>query len=412
MHPTPPPHHASLSAFLSKPFLHRLYTKIWVDASPSAAMLLLIHGVLLASMPTWLPPLKPILMMVTIHPVMPYCMGAFTFISTLIGTQSFIDFSHRQAVGQAIREDGPASHHLKAGTPTGGGIVFVGVSLLTLALAMLWQTQGISKVTWLALGAVSLLAGLGLVDDYQKIAKKHNKGVSGYTKLTVQAIAGILIASLSWKYGEARHIFLNMPWFAPMFESQTGLLALKSLWWTSSTLVMMGASNAVNLTDGLDGLAGSTSKLTFMGLITALVLCHSNNPRVLDWVDVLWVFAWSLLGFLCFNRNKANIFMGDTGSLFLGGLMAGVVLMMGEPWWLLGLGLLFVLETLSVILQVGSFKLTGKRLFKMAPWHHHLELSGWKEQNIVAVFWLLQLLAIALTLWGMTWMNSIYSSSS
>jgi phospho-N-acetylmuramoyl-pentapeptide-transferase len=372
---------------------------------------MLTHGALLASMPTWLPPLKPLLMMVSIHPLMPYCMGVFAFIATLLGTQTLIDMSHQYAAGQAIREDGPASHQTKAGTPTGGGIIFVGVALITLAISGLWREEGLSKVTWLALGAVSLLAGLGLVDDYQKIIKKHNKGVTGYTKLAVQAVAGILVASLSWKYGEARQIFTNLPWFTPLFESAAGLLLLKSLWWTTATLVMMGASNAVNLTDGLDGLAGSTSKLTFMGLITALVLCHADNPRVLDWVDVLWVFGWTLLGFLCFNRHKAAVFMGDTGSLFLGGLMAVVVLMMGEPWWLLGFGLLFVLETLSVIIQVTSFKLTGKRVFKMAPWHHHLELSGWDEQSIVLAFWWLQLIAISLSLWGMYWLQSLFSAN-
>ena len=302
------------------------------------------------------------------------------------GLWCFIHWQQRRAYGQAIREDGPQAHLAKAGTPTGGGLVLWGVLLLTVTLAV--SSHWLSSSALWSLLLMTPLFVLGLSDDWLKITKKKNKGVHGYTKLFIQSLAGLLLGGyllfrpdtfvIKTVLGVTEPFVWSMPW-----------LWAYPLW---ASLVVTATSNAVNLTDGLDGLAGSTLLLSF-----ATLAVLPSVPSDLRWVCLIVCFI--LAGFLFLNWKPAKIFMGDAGSLFLGGLLASIALASGLELFLLLFGLVFVWETLSVILQVGSFKLTGKRIFKMAPFHHHLELSGLTEVQTVGLLWVAQLAGCALAYW-------------
>jgi phospho-N-acetylmuramoyl-pentapeptide-transferase len=221
--------------------------------------------------------------------------------------------------------------------------------------------------------AVTLAFGLlGFVDDYLKISKKKNKGVTGYTKLAVQVVAGLGAGWYAWQslpHGGDVSVF---GWFSLPFGFLYPLLA---------AFIVTGASNAVNLTDGLDGLASGTALMTFITL-AMMLLATGQGALGLFSLGV----AGACLGFLMFNRNPARIFMGDTGSLALGGAFGALVVLGKLECWALLLGAVFIVETLSVILQVYSFKTTGKRIFRMSPLHHHFELGGWSENRVVYSF--------------------------
>lgn len=299
----------------------------------------------------------------------------------------YIRLLQKRYMGQYIREDGPKSHHAKAGTPTAGGVLILGA--LTFALLAMIAIKGASVFLTIP---VSLVAGitlafglLGFVDDYLKITKKKNKGVSGYTKLLVQVIAGLAVGAYVLKTHPGAPVgffglfSLGLGWFYPPF----------------SALVLAGTSNAVNLTDGLDGLASGTALLSFVTLGMLLLAAGQNDLAL-----VALMLAGATLGFLVFNHYPARIFMGDTGSLALGGALGAIALLARMEFWLLLLGLVFVLEALSVILQVASFKTTGRRLFRMSPLHHHFELGGWSEIKVVSAFITLQMGACLLAvLW-------------
>ncbi|MDX2085781.1 MAG: phospho-N-acetylmuramoyl-pentapeptide-transferase [Candidatus Melainabacteria bacterium] len=304
----------------------------------------------------------------------------------------FIGFLQKQSFGQFIREDGPQSHQKKAGTPTGGGILMLLSMVLGVAVVMLIQWRwpfhliGMGPSFWAIAAPTLLLALLGFTDDYRKIVKRHNKGITGYTKLAIQILAGLLTGifllqapteSGHTPYGTL-HLFgiatWPMDWLYPVFTA----------------LVVTATSNAVNLTDGLDGLAASTLSVSFICTLLVGAAWASSHYPLPDGLGAGLLFsALSLgacLGFLWFNRHPARIFMGDTGSLALGGALAAICLALRLDFWLLCLGGLYVVETLSVMLQVASFKLTGKRLFRMAPLHHHFELLGWSETRVVITF--------------------------
>ncbi len=285
----------------------------------------------------------------------------------------YIQFLQRRYMGQYIRDDGPQSHQSKAGTPTAGGVLMLAAFLFGIAALAILQGPGfLSLPVWLVIAITLGFGLLGFVDDYLKISKKKNKGVSGYTKLLVQVAVGVAlgvyILKTSPNGGNVSFFGLStihLGWFYPVF----------------SAFVITGASNSVNLTDGLDGLAASNLLLSFMTL--SLLLFGISMP---DLAMTSQALAGACLGFLLFNRHPARIFMGDTGSLALGGALGALVILSRTEMWISLLGTIYILEALSVILQVLSFKTTGKRIFRMSPLHHHFELSGLKETQVVYSF--------------------------
>ncbi len=278
--------------------------------------------------------------------------------------------------GQIIREDGPQSHLKKAGTPTMGGIfvVPVGIAIALLGSGFSPQVIAISTLT-LAYGII------GWIDDWQILVRKSNKGISPRLKLGLQiGFAGLFCLWLSWSQPES---ITNID--LPMGLS----LPLGWFFWIFAGFLLVAESNATNLTDGLDGLAGGLGAIALFGLGA---LIAPSSPELMIFCASL---SGSYLGFLTHNRNPALVFMGDTGSLALGGALAGVALLSNSIWSLFLVSGIFFVETISVIAQVSYYKATkgpdgvGKRLLRMAPLHHHLELSGWTEIKIVAVFYLI-----------------------
>ncbi len=278
-----------------------------------------------------------------------------------------IPLLRRFKFGQAVRAEGPARHQQKSGTPTMGGLLFIVSTLLTA-----WRFSG-SVITWLLLLVMLGFGLIGLADDGFKIIRKRNLGLTAMQKLIAQ-VAVVVVFYLAL-YFTGWHFTLRIPGL--------GVGVNLGLWYLLFLVVfMVGTANAVNLTDGLDGLAAGTAAIAFAVY------------AVIAWWESQWnvsVFAMAmvgaLLGFFVYNRHPAKVFMGDTGSLALGGSLAAVAVLTHAELWLLLIGLIFVIETLSVIIQVISFQTTGKRVFKMSPLHHHFELSGWSEWRVVLTFW-------------------------
>jgi phospho-N-acetylmuramoyl-pentapeptide-transferase len=312
-------------------------------------------------------------------------------------------------IGQFIREEGPRGHKAKAGTPTMGGVLIV---LATVVPTVLWADLKNAFVL-LALFSMLAFAAIGFADDYSKIAKRHSRGMSGRTKvifqLLVSMLAGIMLLALSTH--RAYSTELIFPFFKKIHPDLVihGLLTQSYLWPLAFVpflvfvaVVVTGSSNAVNLTDGLDGLAiGCT--VVAAGSLTVITYISSNyrfstylEIQYIPRVGELTVFCGALvgasLGFLWYNAHPAEVFMGDVGSLSLGGALGVVAVIIKQEILLFFVGGIFVLEALSVILQVGSFKLTGKRIFRMAPLHHHFELLGWSESKVIVRFWILALI--------------------
>ncbi len=290
----------------------------------------------------------------------------------------------RLKAGQFIREDGPQSHLKKAGTPTMGGAFFIPIALLMAVFGSGFHPQVI---------AVSLVtlsyALIGLVDDWQILVKKSNKGISPRAKLALQIVSAI--AFCVWLGVSSPTTITNVP--LPF----NIMLPLGVLFWPLAVFVFTAESNATNLTDGVDGLAGGTCAIAFLGLASLLVVSHP--PLALFCACM----SGGCVGFVVHNRNPAKVFMGDTGSLALGAALAAVGISTRELFPLLIISGIFFAESLSVIAQVGYYKATkdengvGKRLFKMAPLHHHLELSGWSEIQVVATFYAIALLLALFT---------------
>lgn len=282
--------------------------------------------------------------------------------------------------GQFIREDGPQAHLKKAGTPTMGGVFFVPVGV---AAALLWS--GVTGGSLAPVIAVSIMtiayAAIGWVDDWQVIRRRSNKGISPKMKLMLQIGVGSLFCLWLFATQSAEVTTVSMPfgWAIPL-----GLL-----FWPLAGFVPVAESNATNLTDGLDGLAAGTGAIALLGLGAVIAPTH---PSLMIFCACM---SGSYLGFLVHNRNKAKVFMGDTGSMALGGALAAVGILTNTLWALFILSGIFFVEAISVMAQVGYYKATkgpdgvGKRLLKMAPIHHHLELSGWGETQIVGVFYLI-----------------------
>lgn len=269
--------------------------------------------------------------------------------------------------GQSIREEGPQSHQVKAGTPTMGGVMFI-IALFITSIIVFRNMTGaliVALVTTVGYGVI------GLLDDGLKIIRKQNLGLRAYQKLIGQVTFALILTIFAYKnIGSDIHIpftsnFIDLGWFYIPFM----------------VFVIVGATNAVNLTDGLDGLASGVTLI--IAVFFAVVTYGLGKTDLSVFCGAL---AGALLGFLKYNSYPAKVFMGDTGSLALGGAISALAVLLKMPLILLIVGLIYVIETLSVMIQVVSFKLTGKRVFKMAPIHHHFEYKGWHETKIVAVF--------------------------
>jgi len=297
-------------------------------------------------------------------------------------------------IGQQIRAEGPKSHHSKAGTPTMGGILIIISIVISVFLWGDWS----NKYLWIVTGTTVLYAILGGLDDYLKIVKKKSKGLSALMKITGQILiafgVGVALMLLTAK-GEFDTI-LHFP-FLKTLTPELGVLFIPFV-----ILVLAGTSNAVNLTDGLDGLAVGTVMIAaaaysvFAYIAGNALVANYLNVAFVRGVGELTVYMGAMLGacigFLWFNCYPAKVFMGDVGSLSLGGTIGVVAVLCKQEILLVIVGGLFVIEVLSVIIQVVSFKTRGKRIFKMAPLHHHFELSGWPEPTVVVRFWIVAIL--------------------
>lgn len=289
-------------------------------------------------------------------------------ISILIGPM-LISMLHKLKFGQSIREDGPKSHQKKAGTPTMGGIIFI----LATIISMIFVIKNPNSETVIALYAFIAFAAIGSIDDMLKIIHKKNEGLKSYQKMILLLIvSGILAyyAAQSKNIGTA----IIIPFINQTFDLGMWYIPFIIFFFLSTT-------NGVNLTDGLDGLATSITLLVMT--FFALISLATQNYQIAVFCALV---AGALLGFLRYNAFPAQVIMGDTGSLALGGVVAAVAMILKLPLLVLLVGGIYVIEVLSVVIQVTSFKLTGKRVFKMSPIHHHFELSGWHETRVVAIF--------------------------
>jgi phospho-N-acetylmuramoyl-pentapeptide-transferase len=341
--------------------------------------------------------------------------AAVALLASLFGAPLYIRFLVGRGYGQFIRDDGPTGHHTKRGTPTMGGAVILGATLTGYVVAhatTMWEP------TMSAVLVLFLMSGLGLVgwlDDYLKISRQRSLGLRAGAKLAGQSAVAITFALLALQFQS--HTFRTPASTRISFIRDSGIdlafagAALGLILFVIWALLMIAAwSNGVNLTDGLDGLATGTSVLVFSAYVL-IGIWQSNNScverpgpqcyEVRDPRDLAVVAAavlGSCFGFLWWNASPAKIFMGDTGSLALGGALAGLAITTRTELLLVLLGGLFVLITLSVVIQVGSFKLTGRRVFRMAPLQHHFELAGWAEVTIVIRFWIIAGLLVGLGL--------------
>ena len=304
------------------------------------------------------------------------------FALTIMAMPIVIGYFRTKQLGQTTREEGPKWHEVKTGTPTMGGVVFLIAAVISSSWVGVWQgnlTIGLGLLLF-----ITLVYGLlGFLDDFIKIFKKRNLGLTSKQKLLGQIIGGIvffsgyLINNLSTDLAIPFLGTIHLGWFYGVFI----------LFW------LVGFSNAVNLTDGLDGLVAGTASIAYSAY--AIIAWQQQQTDVL--IFCLSIIG-SLIGFFFFNKKPAKIFMGDVGSLALGGGLAAVSILLKQEWSLLLIGLIFVVETASVMIQVTSFKLTGKRVFKMSPIHHHFEMSGWSEWRVVLTFWFIGLVSAALCL--------------
>jgi phospho-N-acetylmuramoyl-pentapeptide-transferase len=312
------------------------------------------------------------------------------FLLSLLVGKAVIAWLVRLKVGQSIRHDGPQTHHSKAGTPTMGGLL---IALSFCASALLWARWD-NRFVWLGLGGFLWFAMVGFLDDYQKLVLKNTKGVSARLKLGLQIFGAAVLMVFYYRLEPsiAQSAILNLPFI------KTPVHLHPILYFGFAVFVMAGASNGVNLTDGLDGLAIGTAAFVALAfaLITyvvghAKVSAYLLIPHVPDLGEAAVLCAamlGSCLGFLWFNAHPAQVFMGDTGSLALGGFFGTIAVLAKQEILLALVGGVFVFEALSVIVQVASFKMRGKRVFLMAPLHHHFELQGLPESKVIVRFWI------------------------
>jgi phospho-N-acetylmuramoyl-pentapeptide-transferase len=311
------------------------------------------------------------------------------FLITVLISPIFIPFLRRLKFGQSIREEGPKSHQKKTGTPTMGGVMIL-LSIIVTTFVMTGKFAEPTVKTYLLLLVTLGFGLLGFLDDFIKVVMKRNLGLTSRQKLIGQIIISAIFYFI-FKQNEfstevsipLTDLSFDLGWFYFLFV----------------TFWLVGFSNAVNLTDGLDGLVSGTSAIAF-GAFAVLAWSLSQFEIAIFSVSVVG----AVLGFLVFNAHPAKVFMGDTGSLALGGAIATIAILLKLEILLIIIGFVFVMETLSVILQVISFKTTGKRIFRMSPLHHHYELIGWSEWRVVVTFWSVGLLCAILGIYIEVWL--------
>ncbi len=318
---------------------------------------------------------------------------------TFLFGPSVVGRLRRLSVTQQIREDGPGTHAAKSGTPTMGGILIIGSIILTM---LLWGDLKNGYI-WIMLASLAGFGAIGLADDYLKVTRRNHKGLRAWYKFGAQLLFALLLGVFLYLNPKDPYSdVLIIPFF------KRWLIDLGWFYIPFSMVVIVGSSNAVNLTDGIDGLA--------IGLVGIAVLANgvlvyiSGNKNLAQYLQVLYlpgtgeltVFCGAMLGaclgFLWYNAYPADVFMGDVGSLGLGGALGTLAVITKHEIVLAVVGGIFVIETLSVILQVASFKLTGKRIFRMAPIHHHFELKGWPEPKVIVRFWIVGIMLALLSL--------------
>jgi phospho-N-acetylmuramoyl-pentapeptide-transferase len=328
--------------------------------------------------------------------------GCLSLLGTLLGTRVAISYLVRKGYGQLIRDDGPTSHHVKRGTPTMGGLVIIASVLLAYILSHLltWTAPSASAV--LVLFLFTGLGFVGFLDDFIKIRKQRSLGLRSKAKIAGQAVVAVIFGLLALQFPDERNVRPASQFVSFLRDTSLQLPVVLVLLWV--LILVAAASNGVNLTDGLDGLAAGACVMVF-GAYTLVNIWQYNQScaytasagpkcyEVRDPYDLAVVaiaLAGACFGFLWWNAEPAKIFMGDTGSLSLGGALAGMAIFTRTELLLIILGGLLVIEVMSVVIQVGYFKATkGKRIFKMSPIHHHFELLNWAQVTIVMRFWII-----------------------
>ncbi len=321
--------------------------------------------------------------------------GGVALVVSMLSTAILINWLRARGIGQQIREDGPERHLTKAGTPTMGGVALIGASAtgyLVSHVVATFTTRGL-----VAMGAVGAMAGIGLVDDWIKVHRQRSLGLNKRAKAGAQVVVALAFAvtCVAWLRVDTHLSFTRY--------NSLGIDLGQVGWVIFAVVVIVGCSNAVNLTDGLDGLAAGSSTFTFaaFAVIGFYQFRHTKiygNPASLDEAALAMAMIGGCAGFLWFNAAPARIFMGDTGSLGIGTAIATLALLENVDLLLPIVGGLFVIETVSVIIQVGSFRMFRRRVFRMAPIHHHFELLGWPETTVIIRFWILAGLCTAMGL--------------
>ncbi len=319
-------------------------------------------------------------------------------VSFLLGP-SVIAWLRRLKVGQHVRTDGPQTHLTKQGTPTMGGVLIIAA----LVSAVLLWSDLTNKYVWVVLFATLAFGGIGFWDDYLKVVKKRSTGLRAVQKFGLQILASIAIGLfLYYNNGDPNLTHLSVPFMKRL------LLDLGWFYIPFVAVVIVGSSNAVNLTDGLDGLA--IGLVGIAATANAVIVYLGGNKIIADYLKILYIpgsgelaiFCGAMLGaslgFLWYNAHPAEVFMGDVGSLSLGGALGTLAVVTKHELILVIVGGIFVMETVSVILQVASYKLTGKRIFRMAPIHHHFEQIGWPESKVIVRFWIIGIILALLSI--------------
>ncbi len=314
-------------------------------------------------------------------------------IISIVFGPAMIAWLRRLKVGQHVRDDGPQTHLSKQGTPTMGGLLII---MALVSSVLLWSDLS-NKYVWVVLFATLAFGGIGFWDDYLKVVKKQSLGLRAKEKFGLQIAASLLIGLFLYYFsGDQNAARLTVPFVKRL------IIDLGWFYIPFAVVVMVGSSNAVNLTDGLDGLA--TGLVSIAAIANAVIVYLGGNRVIAEYLNIpyipgsgeLTVFCGAILGtclgFLWYNTHPAEVFMGDTGSLSLGGALGALALVTKHELILIIVGGIFVVEAVSVMLQVASYKLTGKRIFKMAPIHHHFEQIGWPESKVVVRFWIVGIL--------------------
>lgn len=333
--------------------------------------------------------------------------GVSSFLLTAILSHFIIPVLRAKKLGQPIRKEGPASHFSKEGTPTMGGIAFIfAILLVALGMVIYYAVRG-EHNRYIPLGLTLALAVfngmIGFLDDYRKLLKKQNEGLKAWQKFALQVLAAIAYIVLLVQFGGI-DTTLHIPFIDKTVE-------LGIVYYIFAVILIVGVVNSVNLNDGLDGLASSVTLVVAAFFAVVLFTVHSpimeNNGIKASVSFVSAALIGAMIGFLIYNHHPAKVFMGDTGSLFLGGMVVGAAFIIDEPMIIIIAGGVYILEALSVMLQVGYFKITkkltgeGKRIFKCSPIHHHFEKSGWSEVKVVIVFSLVTVLLCAVAWAGL-----------